>query len=58
MGQLWRALSMNQRDRLVFVLHSMAEEYEKLAPDEQQFFLLTLVGEFEKVGVSLEMKKE
>lgn len=57
MAALWRALSMNQKDRLVFVLHSMAEEYQKLAPDEQVFFLATLCGEFKKVGITLEVLK-
>ena len=57
MAGLWKALSMNQKDRLVFVLKSLAEEYGKLDASEQEFFLLALSAEFEKVGVSLDVKE-
>ena len=56
MAGLWKALSMNQKDRLVFVLKSMADEYGNLADEEMAFFLATLCGEFQKVGVSLKVE--
>lgn len=57
MGNIFKMLSMKQKDKLVFVLSSLANEFTTLADEEKEFFMETLVSEFSEKGIKIRWVK-